>query len=268
MRGTSGQAVELAGRPDDKGKRLRGCRALLVCGCLLLCWSAWGQRAYAGAALFDWCLNLNGDTASACNTGTDTPSLPPNVNGSGFDFTLGTLAGPNNNSFGSIVITLGPGNDQYVLAYMDYDLNFDAAGSDNDVGTVNGAPPPGVTYELDDPGASNIFADFVSNALTDMNNVGTPGTPENPCCDVAWALGVSGLDIPPGQTAVITFTVGTTPPPGFSLQQSNEVDGETIYLSETTTVPPPPSSVPEPSSFAILTVGLIGSVRILRRRKA
>jgi hypothetical protein len=204
---------------------------------------------------------------SACNTGTNTPSLPANVNGSGFDFTLGTLSGPNNNTFGSIVITLGPGNGQYALAYMDYDLNFDAEGSYTDVGSVSGTPHAGVSYELDDPGASNIFSDFATNALTDTNNLGTPGTPANPCCDVSWALGVGGLSVAPGQMATITFTVGTSPPAGgFYLQQSNEYDSETIYLSETTTVSPPPSSVPEPSTLAILGTAIFG-LALGRRRQ-
>jgi hypothetical protein len=251
---------------DLHRRRAQRYRALVL-SCFLLCVSALSHTARAGAALFDWCLNISGDAASACNTGTNTPSLPANVNGSGFDFTLGTLSGPNNNTFGSIAITLGPGNGQYVLAYMDYDVNFDAEGSYTDVGSARGAPPPGVSYELDDPGASNIFSDFATNVLTDTNNVGTPGTPANPCCDVSWALAVGGLAVIPGQTATVTFTVGTSPPAsGFYLQQSNETDAETIYLSETTTISPPPSSVPEPSALAILGTAIFGFALARRRR--
>src|ERR1700692_1763963 len=87
---------------------------------------------HAAAVLNDWCLNINGDSSSACNP-TAPGSLPANVNGSGFDFTLNNPPGTTN-TLGSLKITLGSGNGQSVFAYMDYDLNFAASGSFQDIG--------------------------------------------------------------------------------------------------------------------------------------
>src|ERR1017187_1459848 len=137
------------------------------------------------ATLQDWCFNVNGVNVgtNACNTGNPV-SLPANVNGASFDFT--TYPAATSNSLGSVTITLGSGLSQYVLAYMDYDLNYNNAGSFQDFGTVvNGPPGAGVSYELDDPNSSNIFSDFASNGLTNANNVGTYGGAAAPCCDVA-----------------------------------------------------------------------------------
>jgi hypothetical protein len=129
---------------------------------------------------------------------------------------------------------------------MDYDLDFFTYGSFQDYGTVNGTALAGVTWEMDDPNVSTIFSDFVSNSLTDVNNVSTPGGPPNVCCDVSWALGVENpLDVP----AYITFSVSTTPPTGFYLQQTNFDVGDSIYL--TYSVAP----VPEGSTLGLLLCG-------------
>lgn len=232
-----------------------------------LAWCASTTTARAAAYLDDWCFIVNGanvETAS-CNQFPPAP-VASNVNVSHFDLTLNDPFGTPN-TLGSVVITLAPGNSQFVLAYMDYDLNFPATGSFSDFGTVVGTPPAGVTYELDDPNVSNIFNDFAANALTGANNVATPGGPPNVCCDVAWALGVGGINVPTGYQALVTFTVATTPPgSGFYLQQTNQtpdlVPGEKIYLSETTTLEQ--TGAPEPASIAILGGGLI-AFGLLRR---
>jgi hypothetical protein len=226
------------------------------------------------ASLQDWCFNVDGVNVStnACNTGGPV-SLPANVNGASFDFTLGssdpgypTTAA--SNSLGSVTITLGSGASQYVLAYMDYDLNYNNAASNQDSGTaVNGPPGAGVSYELSDPNTSTIFNDFTANALTNTNNVGTYGGPNTPCCDVSWALGVD-LDVATTQT--VTFTVSTVAPAsGFYLEQTNGIDDtQHIFLSETVggSVAPPPG-IPEPASLVLLATGLAG-VFLLRKRKA
>ena len=233
-----------------------------------LAWCATATTARADAYLADWCFNVNGAnvTTASCNQGPPV-SLAPNVNGSKFDFTLNN---PSNtpNTLGSVLVTLAPGNNQFALAYMDYDLNFPNTGSFSDFGTVVGTPPGGVTYELDDPNVSNIFGDFAANSLTGQNNVATPGGPPGECCDVSWALGVGGIDVPTGYQALVTFTVGTTPPAsGFYLQQTNQTpnftNGESIYLSETTTLEQ--TGAPEPASIAILGSGLV-AFGLLRRR--
>ncbi|HEX3685326.1 MAG TPA: hypothetical protein VHU83_22525 [Bryobacteraceae bacterium] len=190
--------------------------------------------------LADWCFNLDGNwnsLAGACNGGGNI--FGP---GSTFDTTLE----PGTNNLGSAKFWLGVG--QYAVAYMDYDLDFQTYGSFQDFGATPGALPPGLTWEMADPNTSNIFNDFASNSLTDTNSVGIAGGPPNPCCDVAWAIGLRNpLAIP----VTVTFTVsGTAPSTGFYLQQKNLDVGDSIYLSETFT------PVPEPSAAALLLFAL------------
>jgi hypothetical protein len=199
--------------------------------------------------LNDWCFNLNGNTSTACN-GTSSNF----GSGSTFDTTR-TGTGPN--ALGAASFSLAAG--QFALAYMDYDLDVFASppsGPAQDSGSANGVPVPGVmTYELDDPNASNIFTDFSNNALMNTNNVGSYGAPPNPCCDVSWALGfqnTTGLD------GTITFTVSTSAPlTGFYLQQTNGIYGDSIYLSAAFT----PSTVigqpvPEPAVWTFAAPAL------------
>ncbi len=220
------------------------------------------SSAQATPVLSDWCFNVNGDTAANCNTGGNSLIAPISGN---FDTTLV----PGTNTLGSAVVTLGPGNGQAVLAYMDYDLNYAAAGSFTDYGTVLGTAPAGYSYELNDPNSSSIFSDFAANALTNMNAVGTPlsvGVPGGPCCDVAWALGIGGINVPSGQSATVTFRVSTTDPGGFRLQQVNQYNMETIYLSATVNIGGT-TQIPEPGYAGLLGVGLVG-LYYLRRRQS
>jgi hypothetical protein len=221
------------------------------------------SSAQAEAVLADWCFNVNGDSATNCNTGGNAIVSP--ITGS-FDTTLSPTA----NNLGSAIVSLGSGNGQFVAAYMDYDLNFAATGSFTDFATVLGSAPAGYTYELDDPNSSSIFNDFSANALTNVNNVSTsltPSDPNGPCCDVSWSLGVGGINVPMGESATVTFTVSATDPGGFRLQEKNQYSGESIYLSATVQIGegPPPPGVPEPGYTLLVGAGLAG-LYLLRRR--
>jgi hypothetical protein len=237
--------------------RIAAVLKLLTVGAVLL----GSFSTHAAAVLNDWCLNLNGDSSSACNP-VAPASLPANVNGSAFDFTLNNPPGTPN-TLGSVTITLGPGSGQSVLAYMDYDLNSGASGSFQDVGSVHGTVPAGVSYELADPSGS-IFGDFAANALPNTNGVATGSGPPTPCCDVSWALGVGGLNVAAGSQALVLFTVSSTKPTsGFYLQQSNIQSGESIYLTESVTTGAP---VPLPASLWLL-VSALGPLLLVNRRK-
>lgn len=198
--------------------------------------------------LADWCFNINGNILSACN-GAGSQFFP----GSTFDTTLE----PGSNNLGTATFAVGVG--QYANAYMDYDLDFSTYGSFQDYGTINGTAPAGVSWELSDPNISTIFSDFAANSLTDVNSVATAGGPPNVCCDVSWALGVEN---PFSKPAFITFTVSTTPPNGFYLQQTNFDVGDNIYLSENVT------PVPEGSTGNMLVIPLAGMAlaELLRER--
>jgi len=221
-------------------------------------------EAHADAFLADWCFS------GSCNGGPAAggPANPPGFDASHFDTTLE----PNSNTLGYYSITLGAGANQYAVAYMDYDLNFLQTGSFSDYGKVVGTAPAGVTYQLDDPNVSSIFTNFQSNLLSNTNNVGIPSGPPNECCDVAWAMGVT-LTVPTGYLGLVTFTVSTTAPTSaFYLQQTNVtptgVDGESLYLSETTNLQQISSAVPEPSTCAMMLLGFAGIGFMAYRQKA
>ena len=244
-------------------------QGVALCGLMILT----GQRGQASVGLADWCVNLNGDINTACN-GAGGGGVSPGggtISLSSFDTTLE----PGTNSLGKIVVTLVPGMSQYVSFYADYDVDYASLGSFQDYGTVNGAPPSGVTYELDDPNSSNIFSDFAGNTLMNTNNVGTGVLPPNVCCDVSWALGIGGINVPSGGSGTVTFGVSTVQPTsGFYLQQTNIDTGDSIYLSvsESTSAPcTGPNcvpTVPEPSfaPLLVLAAGGLGMAIAFRKR--
>jgi hypothetical protein len=204
------------------------------------------QSAKADVVLADWCVNLNGNIKIACNIGVLSPSAG-GIDLSHFDQTLS----PDPNGLGSISVTLSQGDNQYVSFYADYDILFGQLGSFDDSGNVIGALPAGVSFELDDPNTSNIFADFAANALANMNNVGTPSGPPNECCDVSFALSLGNINVgAAGATA--TFVIGSTAPSGgFYIQQTNSDSPDSIYLQGTVTDNGAPPAVPEPSTLAL-----------------
>lgn len=240
------------------------------------------------ASLNDWCFNINGST-SFCNTGQSTVTFPSGVNGSNFDFTLGsqtegTPSTPfsgfpttvnDQNTLGSIQITLFAGANQYVLAYMDYDLNYNASGvgSFSDSASIHGAQPFTTAYSLNDPNAcaascpqvSDIVDQVFANTLDNTNHVGTYQA-DGVCCDVSWALG-KNLTVANGTKDIITFTVSKTAPiGGFYLQQTNGLDSsQNIYFQATLAVQNVGNGTPEPASWFLIGGGLAGAF-LLRKR--
>ncbi|MGA9070115.1 MAG: hypothetical protein WB424_07665 [Terracidiphilus sp.] len=205
------------------------------------------------AYLADWCFNQNGVNVEKgiCN---QFPEVSNSIlNASTFDTTLE----PASNNLGSISFQVAPG--QYVAAYMDYDLGYSVYNVYSDFGTVLGTSPANVSYELDNPDASNIFNDFATNALNNQNNVAHPSGPPTYCCDVSWALSVKNDS---STTDLVTFTVSDiAPASGFYLEQTNVTPnqsiGASIYLSESSTpVVPDNSPVPENSTGCLLLTGV------------
>jgi len=223
------------------------------------------QVAAAGSstALNDWCVNVNGDIATACNgAGGGGASGHANINMAGFDSTLS----PATNNLGSIVVTLGAGFSGYVSFYADYDLDHASFGSFDDSAKTGGTLPTGWDYEAGDP-ASNIFSDFSNNALTNANNVGVPSGPPNQCCDVSFALSIGDINVGVSTSDTLTFLVSKSAPPnGFYIQQTNTDLGDSIYLSAKLTPQNvgPPSQVPEPSTLVLVALGGL-SVLMWRR---
>ncbi len=222
--------------------------------------------ASADVGLADWCVDVNGDTTTACNgAGSGSASIDL----SKFDTTLE----PGSNTLGSITVTLGAGVEGAAV-YMDYDVDYSTLGFDQDSGAAVGTPSATQSWDLDTP--PNPFNELTSpgenTPLSDTNTVGTYGSSLNgaPCCDVSWALQELGyVDPTLFSGIVITFTVSTTAPTsGFYLSQTNGVTGDTIYLSDSYTLTPlgrSGSPTPEPMSIVLFGT-LVAGVLFLRKR--
>jgi hypothetical protein len=217
-----------------------------------------GQVAHAGqVSLADWCVNVNGDTATACNGGGGggVSSNPDGgtVSLTNFDQTLEGAS----NTLGSVTVAMNAGAGQYVSFYADYDVDYDTYGSFADYATIVGSLPSGVSYSVNDPNiytgltspsGYTLFDEFANNDLDDTNYVGTPALPDNECCDVAFAL---SLAVNAAET--VTFSVTTTAPDsGFYIQQTNQYTSESIFLAVSTSSNNSPGPVvPEPSTLGL-----------------
>jgi hypothetical protein len=209
-------------------------------------------------SLQDWCINVNGsvdassvtnNSSNSCNGGTNAPLS--SVATGAFDQTLAQDSA--SNTLGTITVSLGPGTNQYVSLYADYDINYNEFGSVDDFASLLGATQTGYSYELDNPNTSTIFADFASNALTNTDNVDSQGATVQ-CCNVSWALAASGLDVLVGGSASVTFHLGTiVPTSGFYLKQTNQDTNDSIYLTiaENLQNPLPGSDTPEPATIGL-----------------
>lgn len=231
--------------------------------------------ASADIALADWCVNNNGSVGSgsnqpsnSCNGGT--LAADPNVNISAFDTTLEPGANAVGTSPQSITVTFGTGN-QNIGAFMNYDLDFAAKGSNGDYATAVGVFPAAFSYEMDNEFTSSIFGDFSAGALTNANNVdfATCSANSPSYCDVSWALDWSAsVDPLLYSGGKITFTVSTTAPAsGPYLQQTNGFTSDNLYLSAAVTLTPAggPPPVPEPGAWVLLST-VVGFLFLARKR--
>jgi hypothetical protein len=246
------------------------CWPVMVTGLLLA-----GRTAVAAqVGLGDWCINVNGNfnASNACNGGSGASIGSVNiVSGQTTPWDTTLEDGINNNGLGAVTITLGAGAMQFLAFYADYDVDYNTFGSFDDSARTSGTLGTGWSFEVDDPNTSNIGSDIAtfSNAspFPDTNNVGTASGPPTQCCDVAFALGVGGINVNPGGSATVTFTVANlAPKTGFYIQQTNADTNDSIFLSATLSVTNPGNSTPEPGTFALgLGVACV-ALGMVRRR--
>src|ERR1035441_9306006 len=154
---------------------MKGLFALLVAAAAM---AALPQGAKAGSvsSLADWCVNVNGDTNTACNGGTGgtgglglggtAADLQSTISLAGFDTTLE----PGVNTLGTITIALGPGANQFVSFYADYDVSYSLYGSFDDFASTSGALPAGLSFSVNDPNTASLFTQFSSNITLDNTN--------------------------------------------------------------------------------------------------
>ncbi|MFB3827546.1 MAG: PEP-CTERM sorting domain-containing protein [Bryobacteraceae bacterium] len=229
--------------------------AITLCA-LLLVGAASPPAAADDVELFDYAFNLQGGyTLNA------TPVLPAGMamDDSGFDYLtgLGTLT----------IQAFNPGS---VLAILGLNIDITNYNSDppnlysDEYGSVNGAAPAGLSYEIDEPGYTigHLFDDVAAGTLHNLNAI----TPAN-VDDVAMALGW-GFTLPAAHKATMTFVVSTSAPSsGFYLGQHDPVGPDVYFSSNLNITPTGGGVVPEPSSWILLAT-VAGALGWRRLRKA
>ncbi len=199
--------------------------------------------------LAEWAVNLDG----AVSDSLVPDPVPGNVNTSAFDTSTG---------LGTVIMTITGAGAHYAGLFVDHEIDETLNGFSNELGSVHGAAPSDVSWEIDEPGwlASNpgdIFTNFMNRAL---DNTNPPRWPD----DVSMALAYS-FSLAPGQTAIVKFAISTTDPGGFALEQTDpDSNGGPLFFTTDLTVHG--ASVPEPSGIALLGSGLVSLVGFAMRR--
>ena len=196
-----------------------------------------------------------------------------NVASTGFFSTLdpnnlGTLGWSFTNTTGSALLNVSFFG--FLDADIDRNLNtfFNEYGVLVDLSLPASAPGGAIgatSWQIDEPGFvfGTILNDLAAGSLQNANFVSS-ATPD----DVSLALGFVIGNLAPGQTANLTLRLSLTSIGG--LQQFDPDSNSGFFLNGYSTIgaleqPPPPSDVPEPSTWALYAAG-VGALLICRKR--
>ena len=168
-------------------------------------------------------------------------------------------------------------SDVSFFAFLDADIDrgvntfFNEIGEFVSLSIPTGAPSEAIaamSWEIDEPGY--LFGDIYNNLYDGMlDNTNAVVRPD----DVSMALGFYLGDIAPGETADITLFTSLSNIGGL-WQYDPDSDFGFYYNGYATVtgrdiVPPQPAPIPEPSTIALMTLGILaGSVFVKRKRRA
>lgn len=199
-------------------------------------------QGFARPLLVDWAFNDNRTLFTSVEAGGQTDSyLPANFDTSQFDWDTG---------LGTILISFNTEGAHSFLSFFDHEIVRENNTYFNEYGEFQGAPSPGQSWEIDEPGW--VFGDIydnVKNGQLDCTNSIPIGRED----DVSLAMGWN-FSLLYGQTAFLSLTLSEALPSGFYLGQ-HDPDGS-HYLSSSLTIENLSSPTPEPATALLFGLGI------------
>lgn len=200
--------------------------------------------------LNDWAFNIDGSLYEYF--AEDTMPGVPQLDTSGLGRVDLELASPGSHS---------------VAAFFDFEFDRPANTYFNEYGQAVGAPVANQSWEIDEPGF--IFGDIYDNLI--FGSLGNDNAiPRGAEEDVSLALGWD-FDLAAGETAYLSFfTDLTAPVETFHLSHTDPEMGDSfdqeqsLYFWGTLDVVGNPVSVPEPSAWLLMAIGIV-SLLVKRR---
>ncbi len=226
-------------------------RKFSIAALVMFCSTTLGLNSLQAATygLFDYAFNINGVV-------TPAPGVPGGVNTAAFNSTTG---------LGSITLSIGTTGNHFVGLFVDHEIDAATNTFFNEFGTAVGAPPAGLSWEIDEPGFvfGNIYTHFTGStaggSLLDNTSAVPPGSPD----DVSMALGWN-FNLAAGHSATISYFLSTTPPAsGFYLQQTDPASNASVYFSSALNVNVIPETGTSAWAMGCLAVLAVAGVKRL-----
>jgi hypothetical protein len=209
------------------------------------------SRAMASSIdLQEYAFSIDGVVSNPPGRGDPIPSA---VGLAAFNTTAG---------LGSVVGSIHGAGPHSVAFFVDHEIDQSINTFFNEVGSTRGAPPAGLSWEIDEPGFSfgDIYDHFTAGALD--NAVGTT-KPDDVSMALSW-----DFTLAPGESATIQFVLGLTPPTsGFYLEQQDPDSVVSVFFSGSLRIGP--TGVPENGpTWAFLLTAATGLLQLRGRTGA
>jgi hypothetical protein len=214
------------------------------------------SAAAAPIGLFQWVFYLDGTYYDSFEV-LGSSALPGNF----------SITPPATGAQGDLSVTVTGAGVHTFLAFYDYELNETLNTFFNEHASVNGVPPAGLAWEIDEPGYSfgDIYDHITGPGLPlDNTNAVPVGLPEDVSVAFKWSLILAA-----GETATIQVTTSESEPgAGFYITHFDNAgpNGTSSKLHYSTSLNIETETVPEPASAMLLLAGLGVFGAVLRRR--